>query len=264
MFRTEYYHLQSKKIKSPVTFVMLADLHNHSFGENNEQLLSAISQIDPAFICIAGDMLIGNSKIPYQVAQETVVKLAENYPVYYGLGNHEARMMHDRHIYGERFEEYMKPLKLLGVKVLIDSSEKIQVGDNHFRIYGYDLPMKYFEKFNRYKFDTSQLKEALGPCEKKEDVYQILLAHNPVYFRQYAAWGADLTLSGHLHGGIIRLPLIGGVITPQAKLFPRYCAGKYTIDEKQMIISRGLGTHTVPFRFNNPEELSVIKLTSMK
>ena len=108
-------------------------------------------------------------------------------------------------------------------------------------------------------FETDQLKDELGNCEE-DGAYHILLAHNPVYFKQYAAWGADLTLSGHLHGGIIRLPLIGGVITPQAKLFPRYSAGKYEIGEKWMIVSRGLGTHTIPIRFNNKPELSVIHL----
>ena len=66
--------------------------------------------------------------------------------------------------------------------------------------------MKYFEKFNRYVFEQEQVEEALGSCNKTS--FSILLAHNPVYFAQYAAWGADLTLSGHLHGGIIRIPLI--------------------------------------------------------
>ena len=118
---------------------------------------------------------------------------------------------------------------------------------------------KYFKKFNDYVLETEEITEALGVCEES-DAFQILLAHNPVYFKQYAAWGADLTLSGHLHGGIIRLPLIGGVITPQAKLFPRYHAGKYQIGKKTLIVSRGLGTHTIPIRFNNKPELSVIHL----
>lgn len=264
MFETVHYHLTSEKIRSEVTIVMLADLHNHIYGEENKVLLEEIGKNEPDLICIAGDMLIGHSKIPYEVGQNLVVSLAKKYPVFYGLGNHEARMLHDREIYGNRYEEYMEPILEAGAKVLTDACAEIFVRENRFRIYGYDLPMKYFEKFNRYVFEESQITEALGVCEKNQDWYQILLAHNPVYFRQYAAWGADLTLSGHLHGGIIRLPVLGGIITPQAKLFPRYSAGCYQKNEKRMIVSRGLGTHTIPIRFNNCPELSVIRLSPQK
>ena len=264
MFETVHYYLQSKKINSPVTMIMLADLHNHLYGEHNEILLGEIDSISPDFVCIAGDMLIGNSKIPYETAQQTVIALAEKYQVFYGLGNHEARMKHDIGIYGALYEEYMVPLLEKDVCVLANASQTYRVRDNSFCINGYDLPMKYFEKFNRYTFETWQIEKVLGKCKASENSFQILLAHNPVYFEQYAGWGADLTLSGHLHGGIIRLPLFGGVISPQAKLFPRYCAGKYTINEKYLIVSRGLGTHTVPIRICNKPELSVIHLEPVK
>ena len=85
-----------------------------------------------------------------------------------------------------------------------------------------------------------------------------------MYFDNYAAWGADLTVSGHLHGGIIRIPGIGGVISPQAKLFPKYDAGHFRKDGKDLIVSRGLGTHTVNIRIFNPAELSVIHLSPEK
>lgn len=260
MFQTVHYRLQSKKIKSPVTIVMLADLHNRVYGDKNKILLEEIENNSPDFVCLAGDMLIGNTKISFEPGQETVMALAEKYQVFYGLGNHEARMKEDREIYGNLYEEYMEPIEKMGVKVLVNESTKFQLRDNQFRICGYNLPMKYFEKLNRYKFTKEQLEETLGNCHEMDDGYSILLAHNPVYFKQYAAWGADLTLSGHLHGGIIRLPVLGGVITPQAKLFPRYCAGKYELNEKYMVVSRGLGTHTIPIRFNNKPELSVIHL----
>lgn len=239
---------------------MLADLHNHVYGEHNSILLGEIEKISPDFVCLAGDMLIGNSQIPYETAQETVLALAESYPVYYGLGNHEARMRRNQNIYGMMYEEYMAPLKAAGVQVLVNEKAEFGVGENRFCVYGYDLPKKFFEKFNSYVFEKSDVEEGVGSPVPSQDCYNILLAHNPVYFRQYAEWGADLTLSGHLHGGIIRLPLLGGLITPQVKLFPRYSAGDYQIEEKHMIVSRGLGTHTIPIRFCNPPELSVILL----
>ena len=260
MFQTVHYHIRTSKLKSPVTIGMLADLHNYTYGTDNRLLLDEIEHIFPDFICIAGDMLVGHSREPFEVGQKTVVELAKNYPVYYGLGNHESRMLHDTEIYGNRYEEYMGPIKDAGAKVLVNDKAKIQAGKNLFCIYGYDLPRKYFKKFNRYEFLPEQLEEALGKCETSKECYHILLAHNPIYFKQYAKWGADLTLSGHLHGGIIRLPLLGGVITPQAKLFPRYSAGLYQEGDHKMVVSRGLGTHTIPIRFNNRPELSVIHL----
>ena len=103
---------------------------------------------------------------------------------------------------------------------------------------------------------TEQVTEALGA--PKEGCCNVLLAHNPVYFDTYAAWGADLTLSGHLHGGIVRLPLLGGVISPQMKLFPDYTRGCHTKENHRMIVGAGLGSHTIPIRINNPPELVVI------
>lgn len=104
------------------------------------------------------------------------------------------------------------------------------------------------------------LTAALG--KKDEDIFHILIAHNPIYFEEYVNWGADLTLSGHVHGGLVRLPFLGGLISPSVKLFPKYDAGKFTKDGKTMIISRGLGTHSNMPRFLNPPELIVVHLTN--
>ena len=94
----------------------------------------------------------------------------------------------------------------------------------------------------------------------EKESFQVLIAHNPQYFQEYAGWGADLTVSGHVHGGIIRLPLIGGVISPAIALFPKYDGGKFVRDGKTMILSRGLGTHTIHVRFYNPGEVAVIRV----
>jgi predicted MPP superfamily phosphohydrolase len=87
-----------------------------------------------------------------------------------------------------------------------------------------------------------------------------LLAHNPKYFKSYAAWGADLTLSGHIHGGIVQIPFLGGAVSPQVEFFPKYDAGLFHENDKAMILSRGLGTHTINVRINNTAELVSIKL----
>ena len=90
--------------------------------------------------------------------------------------------------------------------------------------------------------------------------FQILLAHNPLYFKEYAAWGADLVLSGHMHGGIIRLPFLGGVVSPAVTPFPKYDGGRFAEGKSTMILGRGLGTHSLPVRMWNPGELVVVTL----
>ncbi len=92
--------------------------------------------------------------------------------------------------------------------------------------------------------------------EPDKSVFTILLAHNPDYFPEYAAWGADLVLSGHVHGGVVRIPFWNkGVISPAVKLFPKYDGGLFEEGNSHMLLSRGLGCHTIPFRAFNPGDL---------
>lgn len=90
------------------------------------------------------------------------------------------------------------------------------------------------------------IQEALG--EAKKDAVQILLAHNPMFAKEYADWGADITVCGHTHGGLVRIPGIGSVISPQFELFPKYDAGEFEFDGKKVYVSKGLGTHTFHIR----------------
>ena len=104
----------------------------------------------------------------------------------------------------------------------------------------------------------AQIEERIGKADFSK--YQILLAHNPIYTDTYLDWGADLVLSGHLHGGIVRLPGLGGMITPQFRLFPKY-SGELTVkDQQSVVVSKGLGTHTIKIRFLNPAEIVVLHL----
>ena len=120
----------------------------------------------------------------------------------------------------------------------------------------------YYKRFRKIKMEDTYLKDVIGT--PKKDVYEILLAHNPEYFEEYAAWGADLVLSGHVHGGIMRLPVLGGVISPKLVLFPKYDGGRFEEKNATMILSRGLGMHTLPIRIFNPAELVVIHLLPCK
>lgn len=261
-FKIFKYELNTKKLPENFegfTFVMLADLHNKTYGPDNEQLLAAIEAQNPDAILVAGDMLVASPEQSFAPAQQLLLRLREKgYPIFYGNGNHEHRMRMQPQIYKDMYEAYMTPLKESGIQVLENEKAFYEKNGQKLAIYGFELDQKYYKKLGQVKFRQKDLSDALGKSE--EVCYNILLAHNPVYFDAYAKWGADLTLSGHLHGGIIRLPLIGGVITPQARLFPKYDAGRFSKNGRELIVSRGLGTHTVNIRFLNPAELGVIHL----
>lgn len=128
------------------------------------------------------------------------------------------------------------------------------------RITGLDLPREYYQKLDRAKLEPKAISRMIGHADRND--FQVLLAHNPVFFDAYAGWGADLTLSGHIHGGIVRIPGIGGVISTSYRLFPKYDGGYYEQNQKKMIVSRGLGSHTIPVRLFNPAELVVIDLVT--
>ena len=132
----------------------------------------------------------------------------------------------------------------------------------NMEIHGLELGSNFFRKVFKYSMPEGHIEQFFGvPCKER---YQLLIAHNPIYFENYKKWGADLTVSGHVHGGIIRLPYIGGVISPALTLFPKYDGGLYEIEDSKMILSKGLSTHSIRVRFNNPGELVVIRMFADK
>ena len=156
----------------------------------------------------------------------------------------------------------METLKECGVQFLENTHVDIVWENQKVQIHGLDIPMRCYKKFRNVRFTKEEMETCIG--EANEDCYQILLAHNPLYVDTYLDWGADLTLSGHLHGGLVRLPYLGGVVTPQFQLFPKY-SGELTVkDEKSVVVSRGLGTHTINIRIFNPAELIVLHMKGKK
>ena len=154
-----------------------------------------------------------------------------------------------------------KQVEECGVHFLENGSVLLKEDDCRIRISALELPLATYTKFKKYRVTEQDVTACI---EKEAADYEILLAHNPVYFDAYKKWGADLVLSGHLHGGIIRLPGIGGLITPQAIPFPKYSGEMTTEGEQTIIVSRGLGTHTINLRFLNEAEMIVIHLRGEK
>lgn len=239
-------------------FVLLADLHNNRYGNENEILIQKINEINPDFIVIAGDMIVGNNKNDYNTALVLLQKLAEKYPIYYGLGNHEQRVMPGGIYYNGAYNDYEEKLKKAGVHFLNNSSAKIVKNHKKLIITGILIHSSFFKKLKKIKMDAQYLQNLVGIPENQ--CYNILIAHNPAFFKNYINWGANLIVSGHLHGGIVRLPKLGGVISPQYKIFPDFDAGYFEKDGRVMLVSRGLGTHTLKIRMFNPPELMTVIL----
>ena len=255
-FHVVEYQLYSSKVKKEHRYVVLSDLHNKSYGEKNSKLIRKITKLTPEGILIAGDILTAKPEKSYEVALDLIKNLAEKYPIYYGMGNHETRLFLYPETYGDMGERYLADLNKASVDFL--KNESRQCEDN-IRITGLDMNKAYYKRFKKEPMDSGYLQETLG--EANEGKYEILLAHNPDYFEEYVAWGADLVLSGHVHGGMMRLPVLGGVVSPSFKLFPKYDGGIFKLGKSTMILSRGLGMHTIPIRIFNPGELVLVKIS---
>lgn len=247
------------RIRRGCRAVLLTDLHNKCYGKSNARLLEAIRGQKPDFILIAGDLLTANTKAPLKPVLQLLENLAEEYPVYYANGNHEQRLRMYSKLYGKMAKQYRKALHRIGIEPMINSHTTLP--EYGLAIYGAEIDMEYFKRFHIGKMPPEYLPRILG--QASGDAYTVLLAHNPDYFPQYAAWGADLTLSGHVHGGVARVPVWGkGVLAPTWHVFPKYDGGIFREGNAVMVLSRGLGSHTIPLRAFNPGELWVLDFRS--
>lgn len=250
-FVVKRYELNSTKIKSPYHFVVLSDLHDKAFGHQNKKLLAAIDKIKPEAVYIAGDMI---TALPGRQFDDTIAflkSLSEKYPVYYGSGNHEYRMRINTEKYGNMSSEYEEKIRNMGIVRLYTGSTVSHRKD--VKVYGLEIDRMYYRKWKMPKMPVDYTLQKIGKAE--QDCFTILLAHNPEYFDNYAKSGVDLVLSGHVHGGVAKIPFFGGVISPKFRLFPKYDGGLFVKNKTTMILSRGLGCHTIPVRFLNPGEL---------
>lgn len=249
------HEITDERIRKPLRAVVLADLHNKCYGKQNRRLLNAVRACRPDCVIIAGDMLTAVPGKSFDIALHVLEELAKDYPIYYGNGNHEHRLKLYQRNYGDMAQRYEAALKELGIAPMVNSHVLLQ---NHgIAVYGSEIDKFYYRRFKVQDMEPDYLRQLLG--EPDSGVYNILIAHNPDYFPRYAEWGADLTVSGHVHGGIVRVPLWGkGVASPNIRLFPKYDGGLFWEKGKTMLLSRGLGMHTIPFRLFNPGELWVV------
>jgi predicted MPP superfamily phosphohydrolase len=235
--------------KLPVSFEGLkiahvSDLHSGRFGKKQETLLSAIEEAKPDLIALTGDLMDYDTDDLAEVREfvEGAVKIA---PVYYVTGNHEAA----NPIYQNLFDY----LEQAGVVLLFDRAETITRGEESVTLLGLsdlDMPGVGSKEAVLERLETL--------CSETEGC-KILLSHRPELIENVYAGRAELVLSGHAHGGQVRLPLIGGLFAPGQGLFPKYTSGLYSCNDTQMVVSRGLGGPAP--RVNNRPQLLILTLS---
>ena len=234
--------------------VHLSDLHKKKFGKENFKLIKHIKKLAPDIIVITGDM-ISRSTTNLDELKNLITNLSRISPVYYSLGNHEKDLeLINRSLYEELIGFLNQNCDLLDNRICT-----ITFKDTVINICGLTIPQDCYKKNGSYR-DLRQLEkqdiEKLIPDAEKQDI-NIMLAHNPIFFDAYAQHGlADIILSGHVHGGCVRLPFLGAVLSPERTFFPKYSSGMYSSENSKMIVSCGLGK----FRLFNPSEIVLITL----
>lgn len=264
-YRRKEYEITSEKVKEPLTFILLADLHGVNYGEGNRRLVESIGEEKADFVFVAGDMLCSKKnpeKWGQEAAADLLTTLANRTNVCYSRGNHESKMERNPLRFGRILESYEEKLAKAGVVLLHNTSQEFLVKHTKIKVSGLELERKYFKKPGAGKLTCTGLSEKLGAA--RGEAFHVLLAHNPHFGDCYFEWGADLILSGHNHGGVMGFPGCGGVLTPQFRLFDRYTAGRFDKDKKTLIVSRGLGDHMPIPRIFNPREYVVIKVRPEK
>ena len=258
------YLIENKKIPKEFdgfNIVQISDLHNKNFGKNNYKLIKKIDNLNPDIIFITGDLVEGENK-NFKVALNLLDELTKKYKVIHIIGNHEQKSLIKK--YKDLYVDYFKELNKKDIINLENESIKIERGESHINLYGIIIPLEYykylFNKNKNIRIEENFVQNNLGNLNKDE--YNLLLAHTPFYFEEYSNWGADLVLAGHVHGGIIRIPFLGGLLSPNREFFPKYDLGKYTKEKSTMILTKGLGGSKVLIRLNCKPEIVNIKLKS--
>ncbi|GLI85416.1 phosphoesterase [Rossellomorea marisflavi] len=236
--------LEIESSKIPEAFngyriVQLSDLHGKSFGSNQDRLIQRVKESKPDLIVFTGD-LVDSKRYDSGPGLTLLKELSTLAPVYIISGNHEW--------WSGRWEELREEVGGTGAVLLEDDAVTIKENEEEIGLLGVDDPA------------GGDVPAALQSVEKKKG-FKILLSHRPELFSDYAASGMDLVLSGHAHGGQVRLPFIGGLVAPDQGMFPEYTEGLYKDGDTNMVVNRGLGNSIIPLRiFNRPEVVEITLL----
>lgn len=224
--------------------VELADLHGRVFGRGSSRLLAAVRRAEPDLICIDGDLFDEHTDLA--MLPPLLRGLCAIAPVYYVTGNHEWRVPGLRGILAQ--------MRACGVTVLQDDWRVLRRGEDALIVAGTDDPCGPAERKTPAELIADIRAEA------GDAAFLLLLTHRNDQLPQWSALGVQAVLAGHCHGGVVRLPFVGGLFGTDRRLFPAWDAGLYRQGETALYVSRGLGYTNVHFRLFNRPEVAVIVL----
>ena len=245
-FITTFYSVETDKDISDLRIVELSDLHLHEYGTKNAELVERIRNLNPNIIAVAGDMNIDENS-NYSVVIDLLEQLVEIAPVYYAPGNHEWAST-----YSYNYSQLPSDIEATGAHYMVHDYEYVEVNGNKLMIGGFfEWPRSEFER----DADKQVAVDMDAVTREQSDVYTVLLCHCPeVFYMSMKDLSVDLGLSGHAHGGQVRLPMTDGLWSTDQGFLPKYTSGVREIGSSTVVISRGLGdSEPVPRIFNQPE-----------
>ncbi len=229
--------------------VQVSDLHNKKFGTKSNQLIEEIKKLQPDMIVITGD-LVDSNHTNIDVVIDFLKQAVTIAPCYYITGNHELWLEE------EVRNDLMKRIINTGTILLDDKVVEITPNNNSNEDYNSNsLILTGLDDGSLYGDTLHKLTKDID-----EKQFVLLLAHEPQNFENYSNENIDLILSGHAHGGQIRLPFVGGLVAPDQGFLPQYTEGFHSRNDVSMIISRGLGNSIIPIRLFNRPEIVCIEL----
>lgn len=238
------YEVNSKKL--PESFdgfkiVQLSDLHGAEFGEDGMGLVEKVKELEPDIIALTGDFVTDEGDLA--AVKKLAGRLTELCPVYFVSGNHE---------FGSGLAIKVRNiLERAGVKYLSNEYLTINRGEDEILLGGVEDPLAYADMLS-----PDELAQKMN--DAAPDAFKILLGHRNYWMTEYPELPVDLIFCGHAHGGLIRIPGVGGLIGTDRRLFPDFDAGEYNNGRYTLIVSRGLGNSvSIPRVFNRPEIVCV-------
>lgn len=238
------YEVASQKL--PESFdgfkiVQLSDLHGAEFGEDGMELVDKVGSLEPDMIALTGDFVTDEGDLA--AVKKLAGRLTELCPVYFVSGNHE---------FGSGLAVKVRNiLERAGVKYLSNEYLTINRGDDEILLGGVEDPLAYADMLS-----PDELAQKMN--DAAPDAFKILLGHRNYWMTEYPELPVDLIFCGHAHGGLIRIPGVGGLIGTDRRLFPDFDAGEYNNGRYTLIVSRGLGNSVpIPRVFNRPEIVCV-------
>ncbi len=241
------YEILNDKVNSELKIAQISDFHNTKLNTLKEKIINELKSENPDVIMITGD-IIDSRREDIDVSLNFIKKIKDIAPIYYVNGNHEIRI--------NNYDELKEGLILNEVNVLENKASIFNKDDTTINIIGINDPSYVHDN---YIDDKVIVNKVLDDITYDSNLYTILLSHRPELFDTYKEKDIDLVLTGHAHGGQIRL-FNKGLVAPNQGLFPKYTSGIILSNNTSMITSRGIGNSVLPFRINNNPELVIIKI----